>query len=1584
MKATAATTRAQSDAFHFMRFQIGEQVNAHLKEMAGLNLDDYLTKVALGESVETEWRFVDGAFRSVERQKDSVEVAQDIRVLKTMAHHFGWPDAKLTLKVKEYFEGSPEDAVTVLKRLHEVFDPGVGRRITVRFKDADGNEQVRYIETTKWQSVRSAGILAFKGALKGWKIWGDAASGRDLYLSIAKIYGDESLTTQQIAAAQAKALSAMIEVAEYAELVKYYGASNLSMNIPLGSTLSQAALLSDGGYLQEDKQIQLTLTFIKDLSRRGRAQLAVANALWGMSTWGYDKYALSSAKASIIDFLVENGVWKIERIPLLDADGKPIWDEQGVAITIADQSKLPELEKVRYTTDGETIRSVSPVEVLRTDADGKKKMTVRQIAKLLDRAEYPDGVKLMKRRHADRSPEGAARNRLPGWGRLHREAPHAPGHRGCRAAADPGSVLQGAHLLYQHQGLDRGMARPDGARQGPHQGGCAGYHEDARHRLGAEPWRRAGAAQPQPHAILDRDRLRRDLGRLGAPRGAQELRVPRLGLLGAPAEDPRARHRPTLIDEASRRVLEQDILDQDALSYLEIKEMDKRLKQLDERVWGQIAPSARPFPVDPPYDREVNIPITERFRRETQEQRSTITDIITWLKKWKDVPEEDRDFFTITTYTSDPGEPMGMVTEGLDEAGVRRRARQLLQQMTKLMFKFEEDYDKILKQFSGADKYAGQGDGTPIFTITPYHVRLNPAQGRVADAKTAKTWDKGYRAEYARVEQDVGNILNVRGWNNLVGIAGVEEFLGDFTGTGFEFYAAASHPYWKRLLRLRFQIHKLQAALSNVADVDQEELKKLFGNRMLLDDKAVSVDHPLTAAGGAAGDEEEDAETLDPSNPEVFIRGVIELMEAEYKKLLDLLLNLFDIEVEVEPVAPASSLQVWTVMKATATLGQKKDDDGNPVLPRIGGFDPDNLQSVVTEYVWKLYGKDMRLLYEKTTQEPTVKMPILEGDMVTLPAQGGAPATKARALLLRVYAVGGGANRIPLGETAKPFPVGPGRFRGKLIIHGDWPGFGGIPIEILADGMPLCAIDPPSEGTDLEVKIDTEVIKAPRLLQSNFDDLDNKFYVPFQASAVVPVEPWQLADLAPLQEDLPVPAQSHPGDFIVDANEVLELFYPYLVTVDVDVHDASDTEVEADVTVRAGGETKTVPPYVFGLQRDDQVRVKAERKQPLPVSETGGPESFDPDDGKTMSFEIMLPFFKSGNLTVTGVFAPAIGIDPPVTLRAGTARPSFGDEFAVGSSEEFRFINNRDIYLKDSLTLHDPVRHGQPDVPSRRGSLYEEAQRSPIFDAGPVTFEPYELLIKPIRIKVVDLADTPIPSDQVTVGIGTDATTWQEPFFVGSWLFKKKDEQVTLEAKMTLPDGRPVSATHTMSINDFDLLGTPTPPDPIDLQLPVFLTLDVKGQTQVEVPDGEPRPLKVKLTNAPLHVNAFADADQSFTVTVPVPVKLGDTVTLDALAKKGNFEYRGSGSAPVQVEPLQLGTIVLKPKKQKDFVTIQDLAVSASGGGQPIIGKPITATATVSTGEYDGPLSIEWKRLSDGASKIDPRIAAQGAVIGAE
>jgi len=912
MKGAAQTTRQDIDAFRFLRYTVGAELNTHLTNIASKNLDHYLIKAVQGDVTESQLRWQDGRPRTVQRVLDPVEIADDIRFMRSMAQDFKYGDKKLAKMVDDYFKGNPPAALEMLKRLHEIYDPDKMRPLVFKYKDADGNEVVRQIQPSRWDSTRSLGLVMFKGALKGWKIWGDVVSGRDLYNSMHKIYGDKSSSAAEIAAAQCKALSSFIGIVEYIELVNLYGSSNITANIPLAGTLGQAALLADGGYFEPQAQKDLALSLIKDISCLYIPQLAVANAVWGMASWGYDKYMLSGAKAEFIDLLVKNGDWLIAKTVITDDDGNQR--------EVADRTKLPELLAIQYSTDGKTISDRLPTHKI--TKGGKELTTCWKLAKKLDnnklklKSKYPQGVTLLKGNGAVVKPREAlmevAYRSSQGFN-LARNQVLSITEKAVRELIDDKWFNFKLYWTSTRSWTAEWLKTDIGV--------IVPTPEDARIivRQKVEPVKPVESWLTGTFNWNDwvAGGIRKNFGYLVSDYWVRRQKILEDDII------------PLLIEEAARQYMKDD-MDKVASNYLdEIEQMDKRLMELDDRVWKQIARSADPFKVTRDRNPKTDIPITKWFQRLTKSERAEIIHMVKWL-------DNAGPARTPYDYKEIAITPDGMVIDvpyRLDEDGVKDKAKELLNQMIDLMYKFEKAYDKMLKEMASMNGYVAQSHGRPGLSLDPHHIPLRPADGNNANQKLVDKWASGYRGEYTRLEQDVGNILNVRGWGKISSferkqmsplentMANLEEgeipvvggTIGDWTGTGFEFYAAKSHPYWKKLLRLRFQIHKLQLAQKNILEVTKKEILTIFkGGRMLLEDRSIDPNNPPTSltpdekdpnsangvslpASGPAATTSAPSSTSDktsislgiatPKERQAFTKKMIELMEEEYQHL---------------------------------------------------------------------------------------------------------------------------------------------------------------------------------------------------------------------------------------------------------------------------------------------------------------------------------------------------------------------------------------------------------------------------------------------------------------------------------------------------------------------------------------------------------------------------------------------------------------------------------------------------------------------------------------------------------------------------
>jgi translation initiation factor IF-1 len=398
---------------------------------------------------------------------------------------------------------------------------------------------------------------------------------------------------------------------------------------------------------------------------------------------------------------------------------------------------------------------------------------------------------------------------------------------------------------------------------------------------------------------------------------------------------------------------------------------------------------------------------------------------------------------------------------------------------------------------------------------------------------------------------------------------------------------------------------------------------------------------------------------------------------------------------------------------------------------------------------------------------------------------------------------------------------------------------------------------------------------------------------------------------------------------------------------------------------------------VLELRKGDKVAAVAERRDPPAVRGQDGPVVFDPAGPTVLAFKIKLPFFDKGNLRVKCVFRIAPDPAAPAKLAGGMVSPSCAAPLDIGPDGVCELTSTRAVLLSDALVLDgiffaEDGRLFRPAV--TRFALKEGALR----DLGEIGLVPYEARVEPIVVNVTDWRGASAAHENVRVLVGTDEAQWDGRAFVGAWTFTKRDEEVVIRAEYTLPGGDIVAGETRFTLPLADLLGTPKPPPPFTLKLPFYQELTAAGETRVlTAPDGA-APAEVKLTNAALAVAQLVGADGPFQFTISVPVRVDAPIRIDGQAKEGAIEYRGSATANAPSVPgvLQLGTLVLRPAADKPFVVLSDMvARNAQGRGAPRKGQPMSVEANVTIQDYDGPLQLRWKRLSDGATANETRAA---------
>jgi hypothetical protein len=1564
MKGAARTTKKDIEAFRFLRSAVHEELDTHLSNISGKNLDHYLIQIVQGGITEKQIRWINGRPRQAERILSPEEVADDIRFMKTMARELNFGDVKLAQKVEDYFKGKPPKALKNLKRLTEVFNPNKMRPITFKYKNSDGTVKIVQINPSRWNSTRSLGILVFKGALKGWKIFGDIQNGKDLFKSMDTIYGDEHASNEQIAAAQCKALSSLINVVEYTELVNLYGSCTHSMNIPFGGTLALAASLADGGYLEPQAQKDLTLALIKDLACMSIPELAIADAAWGMGCAGYNWYILSGAKSDFIELLVKNGDWSVPQIETTDGNGNKRM--------IADRTKLPELQRVKFSTDGKTVSEFLALQKITKLGSKKVKTSCYRLAKLLDTKKYPDGVAILNGNGKMVNPREAlmdiAYRSSDGFNLANNQALSLAEKALRELIKDKWfsfklywTSTKDWTSSWLEQELKVKVPTPEDARKVV----LKRVTDLNSNWVMAQTLALPGGIANFSFLYYVGAGVRKRFGFL-----VSDYWVKRQELL----EDDII---PLLIEEATRQYMKNDILDySDDQNYLdEIKELDKRMIALDDRVWSGIARSSDPFPVTRKRNPETDIPITESFRLLTQGKRKDIKRIIKWLKN----PDANKDPFIFMV--PDPASGPELPIKFSEEAEVKALAKRLLSDIVELMYMIEKSYDGVLENMAHASALVNQSGSS--LSLSPYHLVLNPAAGDAADLELSKKWLAGYQYEQNRTENDIGEVLYRNG----------------IIKTGLEARAARTHPYWKKMFRLRCQIHKLKLMETNFRQVTRKELETAFTqDNFMLEGKVVDPNNPPTtlsykqspaqnfSPGGNPPSQKLQPPPAPPSTPKlgintpaersIFIKKMIQLMEEEYADLLGNVLRLFDLEIKLEPIAPAKEFAVLTLARGRVSY-----------KTRPGQIELDKIKSLIKKYRWIIQRTDQTTSLTKETTEASAILPLMEGGP-GVSASGSNGKKQGKIMRLVVQALS--QDMLPLAQNDFIFHVKPARFSGRLKIWGDWPPFyrpnDPPPIQILADNWMVDFIEPP-RGTDTEIPLEFRIDDANHhLSQIDYDDLENKFYLQFTAQAAIKILPYShsnsvIGEIFPAELFLPN-----------DDQHRLELFFPYWVTIETEVTDASGDQVTNNLEIRAESKKNSLshPPYVLPLFDKDTVKVKVKRF-PEPVCEQTKSKVFKRENGTSLSFKFRLPFYKPGNLTVTGHFSPPAGLQPPLKISGGLVTSNLGTDALIGKDGSFSFKNRlvwgqlKPMLIRALIWDESTGRIFHP-VGGSFTNGFKKAILAKEFDLGGIPLEQQKLKVDPLRIIVTDWGGRPLPANLLKVTVGDQPARWDGHHFISSWTFTRRNESVAIKAALTMYDGKPVKRTQKLTVSDRDFMsGELQDNRPITIKLKVYNPFSVQLSNRVEAPPKRSKPLKVKINEAliagrALHLNKyFVAADKWEMVRVTTPVRVQSTLIFNTLARHSKHTYRGSGRLTIPEKPgLVRMHIVLKestansPAIGNATFTIKNFAVSGlSGKKLPVMGQGMVATASLSITETEAPqLALTWKRRSDGAKKI--------------
>lgn len=756
-------------AFQEMRQRVGTRLNEHLRAIGAANLDALLLRVATGEFTRGEIGLTWDGTTFVERVLSPVDVLDEVRVIEDLGRALGWQDETLARRVKEYFEGEPHVAVDLLMRLHRFTDPASLRPVTVRWTDELGATRTQVIETTRLEQGMSVGLASFKAAVQGGqfikKVYGQYNDGYQLYANLKAIYWDSGNSSpEQMARAHAQVVASAIGLAD---VVDHFGYKTPGVVGSLGGTLSTAAKLSGGAFMDEDTARQLTLALTTDLLTAYVPQVATVLFLKDVATGIYSSWTLSSARSDVVDLLLENGIWAV--------------DSTGV--------KPPELQGW-----------------IRWDGSGAQEFVsdVREIARRQP-APYDQGVTLRTSRRAVQPREDLLDLAYVG-NQIETDQLMALNLGAARAAAVAANVGGFMNPVPGSRYMTTEWIRDDW-------GVAPSIDDDTRLDFGAtvpvyllrdDPGEWGGANRDwEAHREAS---ARKIFGRMVA-----DVWGRRQVLL----ED---KVLPPLIAEAARRKQKELVALVEPLEFQEeLDRLDARAAAIDKATWPLIARSADPFP-GTGYDADTDVPIRDAFRASTAEGRRQLAELARQVADSSGTPIDPAEA------KARSGQLLQSIADVLFIFEGRYGAIRTLLGANRGWVKQE---GPEIQEFH-VSLTAQANDSWLSGNVSPDSALVVEWAGAYRDEEAEVARDVGarmrdfYDARGLSLARDVGSGSEVI--DAL--FAGAHDVIYSATGQGDWLSLALSHPYFPYLLRLRKQIHKLQLVQGRVGEASEAEVTK--------------------------------------------------------------------------------------------------------------------------------------------------------------------------------------------------------------------------------------------------------------------------------------------------------------------------------------------------------------------------------------------------------------------------------------------------------------------------------------------------------------------------------------------------------------------------------------------------------------------------------------------------------------------------------------------------------------------------------------------------------------------------------------
>jgi hypothetical protein len=1392
--------RGAADAFVKIREHVIENLG---RAIGDTDLHAFLTRIARGEVRQSVLRRDGWRITREERVLTPQEVLSHVEMLHAVAQAAGWPTAREAERLAQYLKAGPDgNSIQLLTRLYRIFDASKAAPIEVpevaRAKDDQTSTRVTIRPNPENMGLRlfaAALITADAARTAGQAVttsaewWGNIQDGRDLFKNLETLFKERPGMTDAEIGQTQAALFANAVGLSHVFSAEFWKKAPLTSRGLTSNTAAVVATSAGGAFYDDAATDQLLGAVLKDLTILYAPQLAPAIILYDLSSWAYAEYALASDRNAVVQAMVENGAWAPS-----DAAG----------LRALAPGTLPTLKGIRARAGGDVLGPKALATIAlgtvtlsksRTEVETRKAL----IDLLWDGGLIDNDTVLAASRDAVREASGNYFARKLNLATLSNDGRAGPIGDGWTSEA-----LGKAGILVDHREDDRSR-RVSPADVRAQKDGATPAELNHLRTLGLL----VGDFWVKQQIVLE-ERLLPELEKVAARLFLNEVR-------------------------AEEAVESKNYLSQ-------VDEVYSQVKAIDERLWLRVAQSAGPAaPREFDSRDDDQLLVLRAFRKADR-----VVSAVAQLQQ-------------LEAFLKDPGRTtIDLRLNGETVPGVDRKSAEL--QAEAELTSIRTYYYEVLDAYEQLHDFLDRGEAATRagrFEVKPFHLKLAPdaATLTAGDTALAKTWLLTYQGARKQVLDAIVERTRTSPPEGFLGRLGqaADKIAKAMARDPIDTSGSPEHPVWPALVKLRYEINKLETMKGFVTTMTATELEGAVTS--MTDGKGESVWNDKWSAGS-------------PSDRATVIAAATATLERDYQDLLARLTDLFTFKTPTVDNATPFIGQAFTVSAAPST-------DGTAAVGKVGanGF-PD----FVAGFHWMIRdAAGNAMVSESDSDGPSASLVMKRSGTYTI----------------EVVALDRGRNVVARSAETVRITARPLTLRGSVGVQsGDYAGetIGLLPsVGGVRGGMALSGPGP----FELEVfefderpwrsaRMSARVSADGRSVESNASEFDVA-----------------------------------PASGLVTVRDPLLLPFPFNVSATVAAVDAAGIDVpSAAVRVGAGGREVQGREVALRLWPGAGVSATiVESRLDTPIEQTVR-ATFDPAGGRAIRLRAVLPMFDVNHVTISGRFVPDAALTPAPALSGGQIISPVGNA-AVSAGGGFSFRNARPVDLRGGAQVqaHAVVTDASRRLYRPKIDPLTVTLRGAVIDLGSIEVVARGLTVKPILARLSDITGAPLPAGTGELLIDGKPAARQGDAFVGEHTFTQTGESIIVQGGYRLENGQLSVVQQTLSAAAFML--PDAPPPSYQMKLPFYLpgSLHLTGTTRVDkLPNDPAPPSQLTLQDAPHGVSVTGVADAAFDITLPVAVQATESLGFAAVGKgSGTITYRGVATtrAPWGASVVDVGEVVL-------------------------------------------------------------------------